>query len=146
MFMPYEIIRAPDPGAAYAPIWAHLLAFNQTVAPDADGVPFALTLCNGDSAEVHGGLWALSLWGSFYVALVVVPPESRDRGLGRSLMGQAEAEARTQNCRIMWLDTYAFQARAFYERLGFKVFGQIDGPPPIFPRYFMKKDLTGEPR
>lgn len=42
----------------------------------------------------------------------------------------------------MWLDTYAFQARAFYERLGFAVFGQIEGPPPMFPRYFMQKVLS----
>jgi len=42
----------------------------------------------------------------------------------------------------MWLDTYAFQARAVYERLGFAVFGQIDGPAPVFPRYFMQKQLS----
>jgi GNAT superfamily N-acetyltransferase len=52
-----------------------------------------------------------------------------------------EAEARTRGCRQMWLDTYAFQARAFYERLGFSPFGQIDGPTPVFPRYFMQKQL-----
>ena len=34
----------------------------------------------------------------------------------------------------MVTDTYAFQARTFYERLGFEVFGQIDGPAPMFPR------------
>ena len=31
----------------------------------------------------------------------------------------------------------------FYERLGFEVFGQIDGPAPMFPRYFMQKRLPG---
>jgi hypothetical protein len=41
----------------------------------------------------------------------------------------------------MWLDTYAFQARQFYERLGFEVFGQLDGLKPFFPRYFLKKTL-----
>ena len=33
------------------------------------------------------------------------------------------------------------RARPFYERLGFEVFAQIDGPPPAFPRVFMKKLL-----
>jgi predicted N-acetyltransferase YhbS len=42
----------------------------------------------------------------------------------------------------MWLDTYNFQARPFYERFGFEVFGQFDGPSPIYPRFFMKKALT----
>lgn len=57
-------------------------------------------------------------------------------------MQRAEEEARVRGCRQMWLDTYAFQARPFYERLGFEVFGQIDGPAPIFPRYFMQKLLN----
>jgi hypothetical protein len=41
----------------------------------------------------------------------------------------------------MWTDTYAFQARPFYERMGFVVFGRLDGPEPIFPRFFLMKDI-----
>jgi GNAT superfamily N-acetyltransferase len=93
------------------------------------------------SDVVGGGLWALSLWGSFYIALVIVPQGGRGRGMGSELMRQAEAEARRQGCRDMWLDTFAFQARPFYERLGFEVFGQLDGPAPAFPRWFMRKAL-----
>jgi ribosomal protein S18 acetylase RimI-like enzyme len=40
------------------------------------------------------------------------------------------------------LDTQAFQARAFYEKHGFTIFGQIDGPAPYYPRYFMKRTLS----
>ena len=141
--MRYAINRAEDPGAAYTPIWQPLLAFNQTVAEGAEGKPFALTITGPDDPEIRGGLWALDLWGSFYVSLVVVPAELRGQGLGGTLMRQAEAEARERRCRQMWLDTYAFQARPFYERLGFEVFGQLDGPAPIFPRYFMQKPLGG---
>lgn len=139
--MVFSIKPAADPGAAYAPIWAQLLAFNQTVADRAEGAPFALTISSDRDPLITGGLWALELWGSFYIALVVVPEEGRGRGLGKELMRQAEDEARFRRCRQMWLDTYAFQARPFYERLGFEVFGQIDGPAPIFPRYFMQKQL-----
>ena len=141
--MSYAITRAADAGPAYNSIWMPLLSFNRDTVGDADGVPFALTLTAGDNPDVAGGLWAYSLWGSFYIALVVVPAEARGRGLGKALMQQAEAEARLLGCRQMWLDTYAFQARAFYERLGFGVFGQIDGPPPVFPRFFMQKMLVG---
>ena len=87
----------------------------------------------------------MSLWGSFYIALVITPDGARGRGLGTDLMAQAEAEARRQGCREMWLDTFAFQARPFYERLGFEVFGQLDGPAPAFPRWFMKKPLAPTP-
>lgn len=140
--MSYVIQEAGDPGAAYMPIWAPLLAFNQSMAPGAEGQAYALTLTAPGEAQIEGGLWALALWGSFYIGLVVVPEAARGRGLGRALMVRAEAEARARGCRQMWLDTYAFQARPFYERLGFEVFGQLDGPAPMFPRYFMQKTLA----
>jgi hypothetical protein len=41
----------------------------------------------------------------------------------------------------MLLDTQAFQAKTFYERHGFSVFGQIEGPSPYDPRFFMQKTL-----
>lgn len=133
--------RASAPDDAYMPIWAPLLAFNQQAVGNAQGEPFALTITAPNDDAVLGGLWALSLWGSFYIGLVVAPEGARGQGLGSRLMAQAQAEAVARGCRSMWLDTYAFQARAFYERLGFSVFGQIDGPPPMFPRVFMQKLL-----
>lgn len=136
------IQQADRPDDAYMPIWAPLLRFNQKTVGDAEGEAFALTITRPGSDEILGGLWALSLWGSFYIGLVVAPEDARGQGLGRELMARAEAEARSRSCRSMWLDTYAFQARPFYEKLGFELFGQIDGPAPMFPRYFMQKPLT----
>jgi GNAT superfamily N-acetyltransferase len=136
------IEQAERPDDAYMPIWAPLLAFNQETVGDAQGVPFALTIRALDSPEILGGLWGLSLWGSFYIGLLVAPKGARGQGLGGDLMTRAETEARRRGCRQMWLDTYAFQARAFYEGHGFSVFGQIDGPAPMFPRWFMQKALS----
>lgn len=118
-----------------------MLAFNQAAVGHAKGEPYALEIRSDGDEEIKGGLWALSLWGSFYIALVVTPENHRGKGVGSELMRRAELEARIRGCHQMWLDTYAFQARPFYERLGFSVFGQLDGPPPMFPRYFMQKRL-----
>ncbi|MGC6728099.1 hypothetical protein ACP0GO_26835, partial [Escherichia coli] len=43
----------------------------------------------------------------------------------------------------MWLDTYSFQARGFYEKLGYTVFGTIDDFPPGHQRFFGRKRLEG---
>jgi len=74
--------------------------------------------------------------------MIVVPEALRGRGAGTRLMQAAEAEARRRECRHMWLETYSFQARPFYEKLGFRVFGHLDGPGPIYPRFFMTKILS----
>ena len=139
--MSYSISESTSPDEVYSEIWRPLIAFNQATVGNAEGVPYALEIRSGSDAQITGGLWALSLWGSFYIALVVTPEDLRGKGLGEKLMERAEQEARTRKCHQMWLDTYAFQARPFYERLGFSVFGQLDGPAPMFPRYFMQKWL-----
>jgi N-acetylglutamate synthase-like GNAT family acetyltransferase len=76
---------------------------------------------------------------------VFVPePPLRGVGIGTSLLRHAEQEATRRGCREIWLDTYAFQARSFYEKCGFTVFGRLDGPAPIFPRFFLKKLLAAK--
>lgn len=95
------------------------------------------------AGTIRGGLVAQSRWGEMHIDMLAVCPRLRGRGMGRRLVGMAEREARRRGCTHMWLDTYAFQARAFYEKMGFEVFGQLEGPPPFFPRYFMRRLLSG---
>jgi len=56
-------------------------------------------------------------------------------------MKRAEAEAIARGCRGAWLDTFAFQARPFYEQLGYTCFGELNDYPTGFARYFMNKAL-----
>lgn len=141
--MAYEIVPAEGNEAATAAIERHLVDFNRRVAGPA-GPAFVLVIREEGSREILGGLSAYNLWGSFYIALVIAPEAGRGQGLGQELLRRAEEEARRLECRHMWLDTFAFQARPFYERLGFNVFAQIEGPSPQYPRYFMIKPLNGD--
>ena len=129
------------PQAAYQELWEVLKAFNVAAIGHCENYPYAVLLRDPETHAVVGGVWGRSVWDSFYVDMLVAPEGHRGAGHGGSLMAQVEAEARSRGCHTMWLDTFAFQARPFYEKLGFRVFGQIDGPRPMFPRYFMIKDL-----
>ena len=136
------IERTDDPPeTAYLQLWEVLKAYNVSQIGDCESKTFAILLRDPDSLAVIGGLWARSLWGSFFVDMLVAPQGLRGQGLGGDLLDQAVAEARARGCGNIWLDTFAFQARPFYEARGFQVFGQIDGPAPMFPRYFMIKSL-----
>jgi GNAT superfamily N-acetyltransferase len=121
-----------DPRAAGREIGQLLYRFNVEAVGKSASARFG---------EILGGLAAVSYWGSFYISDVVVPATARGQGLGAELIRQAEREARKRGCRHLWLDTFAFQARPFYESLGFEVFGRLDGLAPYFPRYFMTKRL-----
>ena len=137
----YELTDDP-PRDAFQKIWAPLLNFNEHAVGNASARTLAILLKEPTTDNLIGGLWARSLWGSLYIDMMFVPEALRGKGVGTSLLRQAEQEAIRRGCRDMWTDTYAFQARPFYEKAGFMVFGRLDGPAPIFPRFFLKKTLT----
>ena len=136
----YELTDNPPPDA-FQNMWASLLEFNEHAAGNAKARTLAILLKDSTTDELIGGLWGRSLWGSLFVDIVFVPETLRGNGIGTSLLRQAEEEAIRRGSRDMWTDTYAFQAPPFYEKSGFTVFGRLDGPAPIFPRFFLKKTL-----
>jgi GNAT superfamily N-acetyltransferase len=105
-----------------------------------EALPLALVL-RDEAGAVTGGLYGRFYYGWLFVALLLVPEALRGRNLGTELMAQAEAAARARGCTGIWLDTFSFQARGFYEKLGFTMFGEIEDYPPGFSRYFFKKRL-----
>ena len=68
-----------------------------------------------------------------------VAEELRGRGLGRRVLLAAEATAVQRGCQGSWLGTFDFQARAFYERLGYTVFAELSGFPAGHTHYHLKK-------
>jgi len=63
--------------------------------------------------------------------------------VGRALLRAAEREATGRGCRHVYLDTFDYQARPFYEREGYTVFGVQEDYPPGHRRFFMQKALAG---
>lgn len=98
----------------------------------------AILVSHPDTAEIFGGLWDDTMFSHLHVDLLFLPESLRRNGIGRQLMNDAELEAIRRGCRGAWLDTYSFQARGFYERLGYTIFGTIDDYPPGHSRIFLK--------
>jgi GNAT superfamily N-acetyltransferase len=137
----YELTDGPPPDS-FQKMWAPLLKFNEDAVGNANARALAILLKEPTTDELIGGLWARSLWGSAYIDIMFVPETLRGNGIGTSLLQLTEQDAIRRGCRDMWTDTYAFQACPFYEKLGFTVFGRLNGPAPIFPRFFLKKSLA----
>jgi GNAT superfamily N-acetyltransferase len=94
-----------------------------------------------ESGATVGGLTAGYAYQWMFIELLFVPPEARGQGLGARLMAQAEQVARDNALSGIWLDTFAFQARGFYEKLGYRLFGEIIDHPQSYSRYFLMKRL-----
>jgi GNAT superfamily N-acetyltransferase len=138
-----EITLAEVPGlAAHDAILDRLLAFNAAHAAPSDRRPLAVLL-RAPGGELLGGLWGETARGWLCLELLFVPEGLRGLGLGTRLVRRAEDEARARGCHGAWLRTFEFQARGFYERLGYAVFGELVDCPPGHRCYFMRKTLPG---
>lgn len=134
------VTDTPDPRDREA-IVRPLLAFNEATFGPSAYKPLAVLLRDPDTGETTGGVWAKSIYDWLYVELLFVPEELRGQGVGGDLMRRAEEEAEARGCAGVWLDTFGFQARGFYEKLGYEAFGAIPGHPKGSERYFMKRAL-----
>jgi GNAT superfamily N-acetyltransferase len=134
-----DLTDAPT-AAETAAVLERLVDFNTRQGFPRERRPLVILLRDADGA-VAGGLAGATSWSWLYVENLVVPDAARGQGLGARLMGMAEAEARARGCIGARLETYSFQARGFYERLGYSVTGAIEDCPPGETRWSMAKRL-----
>ena len=136
-----RIVVVEEPGEdERATVLETLIRYNEMAGPPTELEPVAILLEDADGAAV-GGLYGRILYDWLFVELLAIPEELRGHGFGTALMAQAEAIARARGCIGIWLDTYTFQARPFYEKLGFAVFGIIEDFPKGEACQFMSKRL-----
>ncbi len=98
-------------------------------------------LAHDDAGALVAGLNGVVHWGWCYIRHFWVAAGWRGRGLGRSLLLDAEAAAAARGCAGLYLDTFDPGAARFYERCGFLSFGRIEGFPPGHARIFLAKTL-----
>ena len=98
-------------------------------------------LARAPDSRIVGGLVGHTKWGWLYVAKLWLDDRHRGGGLGTRLMLRAEEEARARGCADAMLDTFEYQARPFYEKLGYEVFGVLEGFPPGHRQYYLRKSL-----
>ena len=103
-----------------------------------DWLPMVITALDAED-ELVGGLAGQYGLGWLHVDMLAVAPERRRTGIGMQLLEQAEQWARQRGALGVYLETIEFQALGFYERLGYRPFGQQADNPPGYTRYFLEK-------
>lgn len=134
------LVGRPD-GALLAAIARPLVAFNAPFAGPHEARSLVLVLRRSRGGEIAGGLLGETVYGWLSIQALYVPPDLRGRGLGAALIRRAEAEARARGCRGIVVNTFSFQARPFYERLGFAHFGTLEDCPPGHRCFYLRKSL-----
>ena len=130
--------RAPASRA----LWRGLLAFNRERAGPLKYSRAVISVRDGRQ-RLLGGLILQSYWRESYVELLWLSARARRAGLGAALVREAERRARRRGSRVIWLNTYTFQAPRFYEKQGYRRFGSLSGSPRGHRRHFYAKQLRG---
>jgi len=137
----YQIVYVDKPEeSAWGIIGRGVASYNKQQAGDNKFQRLCFVLHAPDQAIV-GGVIAETYWDWLYIDLLWVADELRGRGHGHRLLMAAEHEARQRGAKNAYLDTFSFQAPDFYERHGYRVFGELQDFPPGYQRYFLKKQL-----
>ncbi|WP_394887610.1 GNAT family N-acetyltransferase [Clostridium butyricum] len=95
-------------------------------------------------ADTYGDIIAginskMYCWNCLYIDVLWVKEEYRKEGLGSKILNEIEKVAKDKGCYLIHLDTFDFQAKDFYLKHGYDIFGILDECPQKHKRYFMKK-------
>lgn len=135
-------IIVETPGTdSYQALRDRLIRFNREMAPWA---PAAFTIAAySDDGALIGGMHGMVNMGLVELRGLWLDPPFRKAGLGERIVAMLEDHARALGATRAALWTYEWQARRFYERLGYETFGTLAYPAGP-KRYFMKKELTAQ--
>jgi GNAT superfamily N-acetyltransferase len=136
--MDYRLTEEADVESLVAAVRAGIRAADPPEVGPRDWQPMALALRAPDGALV-GGLYGATMWGWLLIDGLWVAEAVRGRGLGRRLLLAAEAAALERGCRGASLGTFDFQARGFYERVGYTVFGEHADFPAGHTHFELRK-------
>jgi len=115
-------------------------SFNAALTGVSDVKPLAVVVKDPATGDAVGGAIGRSSLGLLFLDLLYLPEALRGSGLGTAVLRMFEEEGKRRGCQSGVLYTISFQAPGFYERNGWRRFGEIASKPGM-SRIFMTKEL-----
>jgi len=103
--------------------------------------PFGF-LAHARDGTLIAGCTGVLMYGVLYIKLLWVDEIARGKGLGQELIEKAEFFAKENKCRYITVDTFDWQAKSFYEKMGYKIEHIYDGYDNNSKFYFFRKKLN----
>jgi N-acetylglutamate synthase-like GNAT family acetyltransferase len=95
--------------------------------------------------KLAGGIFGYTNYNEAHIAMLAINPECAIPGMGTALLKSFEMAARSRyNCNRLALETFSWQARPFYEKFGFQLFGVQKNQPIGHEKYFMERVWPAE--
>lgn len=141
--MNYKIVNCEKNDSDY--ICDRLVEYNLSKVPKTQEIDFEnINIKSVDqNGNIIGGCIAkMYCWNVVYVDILWVDESFRNKGIGSKLLKEVEKIASKKKCNLIHLDTFDFQAKDFYIKHGYEIFGVLEDCPFEHCRYYMKKLLN----
>ena len=115
-------------------------SYNRSKREAAESEPLNLYV-EDDSGELLAGLVAETFGNWLEIEYLFVKEGLRGQGIGSQILQRAESEAKKRNCRFAFVNTYQFQAPAFYQKHGYKEVFTMKDYPYTGQRHYYQKEL-----
>ena len=140
--MELKILNCVDDDDGY--ICDKLVEYNLSKVPKTQSEEFVSInkkIVNEHGSIIAGCIAKMYCWNVIYIDILWVDEKYRKCGLGTRLLDEIEAVALEHKCSLIHLDTFDFQAKDFYIKNGYEIFGVLEDCPKEHCRYYLKKKL-----
>ena len=115
-------------------------SYNRSKREVAESEPLNLYV-EDEHGEIMAGLVAETFGNWLEIEYLFVKEDLRGQGIGSQLLQRAESEAKKRNCRFAFVNTYQFQAPAFYQKHGYQEVFTLKDYPCTGQRHYYQKEL-----
>ena len=138
--MNYELIKAPTEKESFelSQKFQEFIDSRVSLPDESEDKKFIINVRNSEN-ELIAGILANAYWDGLEIDTLWVGQHHRGTGLGAELLKKAERYGKEQGAVISFLKTV--EAKGFYEKHGYQVFGVLEDRPIGTLLYHLKKRL-----
>lgn len=121
-----------------------IIDFNHSKIPDLEPIEAEIKVfvfSRNALGEVTGGIRAICYWNTLHIELLWLSEDCRGQGTGRKLIASVEKFAKQKGCEKAFVETTSWQAKPFYEKVGYMHIATINNRPKGHSSHFMTKNL-----
>ena len=139
---PTDVFRITDDGDErdISEIHEMLKEYNLTCREASKNVPIGVFLEDA-SGQKLAGLTGETFGNWLCIQYLFVSETLRGAGVGSRLLEAAENEAVRRGCKYAFVNTFSFQAPAFYEKHGYREVFTLEEYPYTEKRHYYTKEL-----
>ncbi|XVN42916.1 MAG: GNAT family N-acetyltransferase [Candidatus Rickettsia vulgarisii] len=138
--LPVDVIYEDEMNSSYLKILDKGLIEYNKICEGRGFKPFSFSIIDQDKNFI-AGIKGRSFYGELHISLLWVSENHRAKNYGKILMEKTEELAIKRNCQFMAVMTMDWQARPFYEKLGFELEFTREGYDNNSKAYYLKKNL-----